>query len=334
MCIGSPFRRPLAGAEAAAVVGGANPQPAVKCAAHGLDGSEAGAARQRSRSACRPPRAPSARSPRGRSPRTRPASCRPRGRRPGRSCARSCAPCSASAGTERSASTLSGIQACSSRSGRRSASLRGELGAELGLASGALDEQHEPARRGQRRLAPEILLDERQRQVHPGGHAGRGVHVAVAHEDRVRVHLHVRMSARPAARSSPSAWWRGGPSGARPRRAGTLPCRRPRRGASARPRRGAPRGSARRAPAPARRCRPPRRACRSARAPQPSAASGARLTADAVQRAALGRGDRDGVGVAVEPGGGVEDLGGPDHVERLNIRERPRSQRAGGSRRS
>ena len=53
---------------------------------------------------------------------------------------------------------------------------RGLLGdeccAELGLTSRAAQEQHEPAGDGEGGLAVEVLLDERQRQVHPGGHAG------------------------------------------------------------------------------------------------------------------------------------------------------------------
>ena len=63
--------------------------------------------------------------------------------------------------------------------------LRGQLGAELGLAAGALEEEHEPAGRLERDLAAEVLLHQRERQVHAGGHARRGDHVAVAHEDRV-----------------------------------------------------------------------------------------------------------------------------------------------------
>ena len=73
---------------------------------------------------------------------------------------------SASAGTERSASRLSAIHAWSSRSGSRSADLRRELRAELGLAARALHEQHEPARDLERRLAAQVLLHQRERQVH------------------------------------------------------------------------------------------------------------------------------------------------------------------------
>ena len=77
--------------------------------------------------------------------------------------------------------------------------LRGELRAELRLAAGALQEQHEPARRLERDLAAEVLLDQRERQVHAGGDAGRGVEVAVAHEDRVGLDGHARVARRASA---------------------------------------------------------------------------------------------------------------------------------------
>ena len=208
----SSFVQAASGAEAAAVVGGADPHPAVEGAAHGLDGPEAGARGDGLHGRVARLERHAGRSPRGRSPRTRPASCRPRGRRRGRSCARSCARVSASAGTERSASTLSAIQACSSRSGRRSAGCAVSWALNCAWPPGRLTNRTSQRAVVERRLAPEVLLHQRQRQVHPGGHAGRRVDVAVAHEDRVRVHLDVRDGARPAARSSPSAWWRGGPS--------------------------------------------------------------------------------------------------------------------------
>ena len=64
--------------------------------------------------------------------------------------------------------------------------LRGELRAELRLAARALEEHHEPARDLERHVAAEVLLDEREREVHAGGDAGRGDDVAVADEDRIR----------------------------------------------------------------------------------------------------------------------------------------------------
>jgi hypothetical protein len=70
--------------------------------------------------------------------------------------------------------------------------LGGELGAELGLVRGSAQEQDEVAGDGQREVPSEVVLDQGQRQVHAGGDAGRGVHVAVAHEDRVGVHLNGR----------------------------------------------------------------------------------------------------------------------------------------------
>ena len=72
----------------------------------------------------------------------------------------------ARAGTERSASRWSAIHAWSSRSGARSADWRGELGAELRLAARALDEDDEPPRDLERDARAEVLLDEREREVH------------------------------------------------------------------------------------------------------------------------------------------------------------------------
>ena len=185
-------------------------------------------------------------------------------------------------GTERSASRWSAIHAWSSRSGRRSAVCAVELGAELGLAAGALHEEHEPAGGLERDLAAEVLLDERQRQVHPGGHAGRGVDVAVAHEDRVGVRPRCRGGARRAARSWPSAWWRGGRRAGPPRRAGTRRCRpRPRAASAAAAAQRSATGSARRARARARRGRRPRPACRSGRGSGRAARRASRVDAEA-----------------------------------------------------
>ena len=72
--------------------------------------------------------------------------------------------------------------------------LSGELGAELGLPAGTLEEQHEPAGGLERHVAPEVLLHQREREVHARGHAGRGDHVAVAHEDRVGLDLDLGMA--------------------------------------------------------------------------------------------------------------------------------------------
>ena len=43
----------------------------------------------------------------------------------------------------------------------------------------------------QRDVAAEVVVDEREREVHARGHAGRRPHVAVAHEDRIGVDGHV-----------------------------------------------------------------------------------------------------------------------------------------------
>ena len=66
--------------------------------------------------------------------------------------------------------------------------LRGERRAELRLVSGAAQEHHELAGDGEGQVAIEVLLDERESQVHAGGDARRGPHAAIADEDRLRVH--------------------------------------------------------------------------------------------------------------------------------------------------
>src|SRR5258708_5322425 len=60
-----------------------------------------------------------------------------------------------------------------------------EQGAELRLATRALEEDDEMARHAQGHGAAEILLDQSQRQVDAGGDAGGGPDLAVAQEDRV-----------------------------------------------------------------------------------------------------------------------------------------------------
>jgi hypothetical protein len=100
----------------------------------------------------------------------------------------------ARAGTDRSSSRLPGSHSWSSR---------GQLGAELGLAPGALEEEHEPAGRLECDLAAEVLLHQGQREVHAGGDARRGDHVAVAHEDRVGFDFHPGMAARELGAGGP-----------------------------------------------------------------------------------------------------------------------------------
>src|SRR5436305_3813662 len=81
--------------------------------------------------------------------------------------------------------------------------LRLEVRAELRLAARALDEDDEPARGLERGGAAEVLLDEGESEVHPGGHAGARPHVAVADVDRVRVDLYGRVTAREVLRRGP-----------------------------------------------------------------------------------------------------------------------------------
>ena len=117
--------------------------------------------------------------------RTPRACCRPRRGTRGRSGGGSSRPRAASRSTLRSSSGCSAIQLCRSRSGSRSATCDAELRAELRLAARALHEQHELARGHQRDVAAEVVVDEREREVHARGHARRRPHVAVAHEDRI-----------------------------------------------------------------------------------------------------------------------------------------------------
>src|SRR4051794_37742047 len=70
--------------------------------------------------------------------------------------------------------------------------LRSEMRAELRLAAGAACVDHEPARGLERDLAAEVLVDERQCQVHSGRDPRRGPDVAVAHVDGVGVDLDAR----------------------------------------------------------------------------------------------------------------------------------------------
>ena len=153
----------------------------------------------------------------------------------------------ASASTERSAAGCSTTWRWTSRSGSRAGSC---------AASVALNCDWLPGRRRNSTrwraicsagVAVEILLDERQRQVHAGGDAGRGPDRAVAQEDRLGVDVHRRDSRRRARRRRPSAWSRAGRRADRPRRAGRRRCR-PRRCA------GRSRPSVRSTPAA--RCRP------------------------------------------------------------------------------
>jgi hypothetical protein len=88
--------------------------------------------------------------------------------------------------------------------------LRGELHAELRLAARPAQEHHEPARDGQREVASQVLLDQLQRQVHPGRDPGRGVHAAVADEDRIALDAHggkpalQRVARRPVCDGAPA----------------------------------------------------------------------------------------------------------------------------------
>ena len=200
---------------------------------------------------------------------------------------------SASAGTERSASRLSAIQACSSRSGRRSAGCAVSWALNCAWPPGRLTNSTSQRAVVERHLAAEVLLDQREREVHPGGHAGRGVHVAVAHEDRVGVHLDVRVAlgeqraARPvrggaaARRAGPAAASRNAPV-----QTPSDPARAPRQPRSGSSGRAARRARARTTPVP-----PATISVSIGPRQRRERRSGTRLTAEALSGPALGRDD-------------------------------------------
>ena len=100
----------------------------------------------------------------------------------------------ASAATVRSSSRWSAIQPAGRADGSRVGALGGELGAELRLVARPLRTNTTSQRAIARaHLGAEVVLDQGQRQVDPGGDTGRGPHVAVADEDRVGVDGHRRV---------------------------------------------------------------------------------------------------------------------------------------------
>ena len=65
--------------------------------------------------------------------------------------------------------------------------LQGQGRAELGLAAGTLEEDHQLPRDGQGEIAAKIGFDQRQGQIYTGGDAGGGPELTVLDEDRIRV---------------------------------------------------------------------------------------------------------------------------------------------------
>ena len=63
--------------------------------------------------------------------------------------------------------------------------------AELRLAAGPHQEDNVLARDGERDVVAEILAHQRQREIHPGGDAGRGPQLAVIDVDRVGFECHI-----------------------------------------------------------------------------------------------------------------------------------------------
>ena len=83
---------------------------------------------------------------------------------------------SASASTEQSRAGLASTHSCTSRSGRRSAAWAASGARELRLPARPRGEDHQPARHLERGLAAVVVLDQRERQVDAGRHAGGGPH--------------------------------------------------------------------------------------------------------------------------------------------------------------
>ena len=102
--------------------------------------------------------------------------------------------------------------------------LRGQRGAELRLVAGAAQEQHEVAGDREGRVAVEVFLDERQREVHAGGHArprSRSVRRARRSARGRRARRDAGAAAPPP---TPSAWSRGARRAGRRGRAGRRRC--------------------------------------------------------------------------------------------------------------
>jgi hypothetical protein len=62
--------------------------------------------------------------------------------------------------------------------------LKGQRSTELRVSAGTLAENNQVAGYGERHRTTEVLLYERQRQIDPGRHSGRGPDRTVAHENR------------------------------------------------------------------------------------------------------------------------------------------------------
>ena len=75
--------------------------------------------------------------------------------------------------------------------------------AELRLAAGALEKNHQLARHGERDRAPEVFLDQSEREIDTRGDARRGPDVAVADEDRIALDDHLGVAARQLGAARP-----------------------------------------------------------------------------------------------------------------------------------
>ncbi len=68
--------------------------------------------------------------------------------------------------------------------------LQGQGSAELRLSAGTLEKDDQVAGDGERHGAAEVFFHQRQRQIDPGRHPGRGPDRTVAHEDRIGLDMH------------------------------------------------------------------------------------------------------------------------------------------------
>src|SRR3984893_5095502 len=71
-----------------------------------------------------------------------------------------------------------------------------EMSAELRLAPGALEEQHQQPGGCKCHVATEIVLHQRQGEIHPSGHASGRVEAAVSQKDRIGIDLDRRIAPR------------------------------------------------------------------------------------------------------------------------------------------
>ena len=123
------------------------------------------------------------------------------------------------------------------------------------LAARPFQKDDQIARHPQRRLAPQVFLDQSQREIDPGRHAGRGVEMAVLNKECVRLHPQIGKTPGHIGRRTANESSRAGHRADRWPPGRRCQCRSRRRGGSSPPRSSIQRAtarlvSARRSPAP------------------------------------------------------------------------------------